>query len=138
MKKVCLILGVMLSLVSVSNFIMGGDDSSGKSLFTSIYIMFLPLEVSAGSSDESGRNRVKTVEENYEYHKKIMEAGNLTAKDIFSEELIKKFGLNENDKIDLSEIKLGIIVSDKTKVLAFIPAKQEYAELMDSNKRNIK
>ena len=67
-----------------------------------------------------------------------MNAENLMAKDVFSKDLIEKFGLNENDRMELSETKVGIIISDKNKALAFIPAKQEYADLIKSNERNIK
>ncbi len=139
MKKICLILAVIMSFVSVSDFIaIGGNDSSTMSLFYSFTIITFPSAVSMESSEASDRNKIKTVEENYEYHKKLMDAENLMAKDVFSKDLIEKFGLNENDRMELSETKVGIIISDKNKALAFIPAKQEYADLIKSNERNIK
>ena len=139
MKKICLILAVIMSFVSVSDFIaIGGNDSSTMSLFYSFTIITSPSAVSMELSEASDRNKIKTVEENYEYHKKLMNAENIMAKDVFSKDLIEKFGLNENDRMELSETKVGIIISDKNKALAFIPAKQEYADLVKSNERNIK
>ena len=139
MKKICLILAVIMSFVSVCDFIaIGGNDSSTMSLFYSFTIITFPSAVSMESSEASDRNKIKTVEENYEYHKKLMDTENLMAKDVFSKDLIEKFGLNENDRMELSETKVGIIISDKNKALAFIPAKQEYADLIKSNERNIK
>ncbi len=139
MKKICLILAVIMSFVSVSDFIaIGGNDSSTMSLFYSFTIITSPSAVSMELSEASDRNKIKTVEENYEYHKRLMDAENIMAKDVFSKDLIEKFGLNENDRMELSETKVGIIISDKNKALAFIPAKQEYADLIKSNERNIK
>ena len=139
MKKICLILAVIMSFVSVSDFIaLGGNDSSTMSLFYSFTIITSPSAVSMELSEASDRNKIKTVEENYEYHKRLMDAENIMAKDVFSKDLIEKFGLNENDRMELSETKVGIIISDKNKALAFIPAKQEYADLVKSNERNIK
>ena len=87
MKKICLILAVIMSFVSVCDFIaIGGNDSSTMSLFYSFTIITSPSAVS----------------------------------------------------MELSEAKVGIIISDKNKALAFIPAKQEYADLVKSNERNIK
>ena len=137
MKKVrVIILCLLFSIVAMSDFIdIGQDDSSVMSLYTSIYVVTSPSVFSRDSSAESKGNRAKTVEENYEYYKKLAHKKNLTAKEVFSDEGLEQVKLKAEERITLEDTKIGLIVANKKKALALIPSKEKYTNIMDSKER---
>ena len=138
MKKVrVVIFCILFSVVTMSDFIdIGQDDSSVMSLYTSIYVVTSPSVFSRDSSAESKGNRAKTVEENYEYYKKLANKKNLTAKEVFSDEGLEQVKLKAEERVTLDDTKMGLIVANQTKIVALIPSSGKYANIMDSKERN--
>mgnify|MGYP003410406961 CR=1 FL=1 len=111
-------------------------DSLMSSVFASIYVITSPLLVSIGASEESENQNTDIVEETYAYFKKMVGDEKLVVKDVFSEEESKKLGLNLNEKVLLSDTKMGIIVSNDKKVLAFIPSNDKYTNIITGKERS--
>ena len=138
MKKVrVVIFCILFSVVTMSDFIdIGQDDSSVMSLYTSIYVVTSPSVFSRDSSAESKGKGTKTVEENYEYYKKLANKKNLTAKEVFSDEGLEQVKLKAEERVTLDDTKMGLIVANQTKIVALIPSSEKYENIMDSKERN--
>ena len=138
MKKVSvIILCILFSVIAMSDFInIGQNDSSVMSLYTSIYVVTSPSVFSRDSSAESKGKGTKTVEENYEYYKKLANKKNLTAKEVFSDEGLEQVKLKAEERVTLDDTKMGLIVANQTKIVALIPSSEKYENIMDSKERN--
>ncbi|MBP9478982.1 MAG: hypothetical protein KBF12_10210 [Sebaldella sp.] len=136
MKKISLFLCMMFSVISMSDFIdIGADDSSVMSLYTSIYVMISPSVFSQESSRGSQNGNDRTVEENYNYYKGLIDKENLTAKEIFSNEGLEQLKVSADDKVELTDTKIGLLVTNKSKTLALIPVEDKYVNVINSEER---
>ena len=136
MKKISLFLCMMFSVISMSDFIdIGADDSSVMSLYTSIYVMISPSVFSQESPRGSQNGNDRTVEENYNYYKGLIDKENLTAKEIFSNEGLEQLKVSADDKVELTDTKIGLLVTNKSKTLALIPVEDKYVNVINSEER---
>ena len=135
MKKISLFLCMMFSVISMSDFIdIGADDSSVMSLYTSIYVMISPSVFSQESSRGSQNGNDRTVEENYNYYKGLIDKENLTAKEIFSNEGLEQLKVSADDKVELTDTKIGLLVTNKSKTLALIPVEDKTFQRQDQHR----
>ena len=59
----------------------------------------------------------------------MAENKSVKAEEVFTEAGLGKLGLQNEEIVELSEIKVGILITDGTRNLALIPSKSEYNEL---------
>ncbi|MBP9478715.1 MAG: hypothetical protein KBF12_08850 [Sebaldella sp.] len=135
MKKVYLFLVLALSSLSVSDINIVPDDSFGKSIFYSGLVIAAPIYLSAHTSQEvsSSKNydENRTVEETYKYFKNLAQKGEkVRADEVFSTLGLENVGLKNEDMVELTEINVGMLVSNKYKSLALIPSNAKYEDLM--------
>lgn len=135
MKKIFLFL--LLSVFMLGDIDIVPDDPSGKSMFYSGLIILTPSYASAYSSKESGDNskessalkEKETQEETYAYYEKLAENKFVNAEEVFTEYGLKKLDMENMDIVELTETKVGILITDKKRNLALIPSKPEYNNL---------
>ena len=132
MKKILLF--ILLSIFALGDIDIVPNDPSGKSMFYTSLVILLPSYASGHFSTESSKesNPIKekeTAEETYVYYKKMAENKSVKAEEVFTEAGLGKLGLQNEEIVELSEIKVGILITDGTRTLALIPSKSEYNEL---------
>ena len=137
MKKFLLFL--MFGIFAFGDIDIVPKDSSGASSFYSGLVILAPSYASGywseGSSktskESSGLKEKETSELTYEYYETLLEKRSVEAKEIFTDLGLKKLELSEEDLVELTEIKVGILITNKKKNLALIPAKGIYYNLAD-------
>ena len=132
MNKILLFL--LLSIFTLGDIDIVPDDPSGKSMFYTSLAILLPSYASGHFSNESSKesNPIKekeTAEETYVHYKKMAENRVVKAGEVFTDVGLEKLGLKNEEMVELSEIKVGILIADGTRNLALIPSKSEYNEL---------
>lgn len=133
MKKILLFL--LLSIFTLGDINIVPDDSSGKSIFYTVLVSLTPSilsdQLSKESSKESSPIKEKeTKEETYAYYKKLTESQIVKADEVFTEVGLEKLELKNDEIIELSETKVGILVTNEARSLALISSKSEYDDLI--------
>ena len=133
LKKILLFL--LLSVFVLGDIDIVPKDPSGKSIFYTVLVSLTPSILSDQLSKESSREskplkEKETVEETYAYYKKLMENPIVKAEEVFTEVGLEELKLKNEEIIELSETKIGILVTDRTRNLTLIPSKSEYNDLV--------
>lgn len=129
-KLVILILAVVLSISLFADIrVRRRDvDSSTDSLEVveaSSYIFFSSALISVSSDDD-----YIAIKDRYDYFDYLLVQGEpVKAKDVFSDEGMRQFALNEEDIIDLDKVNVGILVSNLDRPVVLIPSDVRYSSL---------
>ncbi len=137
MKKIVLFL--FLGVFIFGDIDIVPKDPSGASSFYSGLVILAPSYASGywsegsskASEESSGIKEKETPELTYEYYETLLEKRFVEAKEIFTDLGLDKLELLEADLVELTEIKVGILVTDKKRNLALIPTKEIYYDLVD-------
>lgn len=135
-KLVILILALVFGTLTFSDIRIDGDsfDSSLDSLAVleaSSYVFFSSTILSTSSDDE-----YYAIKDRYEYFDNLVAQGEtVRAKDIFSEEGLEKFALNEEAVMDLDKVNVGILVSNLDRPIILVPSDIKYSGLSEREAR---
>ena len=132
-------------LFFIFSFLIFGDidivpkDPSGASSFYSLLVVLAPSYASGywsdgsskASEESSGVKEKETPELTYEYYETLLEKKFAEAREVFTDLGLEKLGLAEVDLIELTETKVGILITNKKSNLALIPSTEIYYNLAD-------
>lgn len=141
MKKILLF--IVLNVFLLGDIDIVPKDPSGASSFYTGLVLITPSYASAAvskgsvesSKESSGIKEKETVDLTYEHYEALSEKKFVEANDVFTELGLEKLELAETDLVELTEIKVGILVTNEKKNLALIPSKEIYNNLVDRTVR---